>query len=395
MKIKITRQRLIKWADIILNDCFKGIVPEDVVMIKGEPIAWPLIDALQEKVLKAGATADVSLIPPDNEYGRVYGAAVAKYANARSLKLPAWQIMRYRGITKYIEILGMETPETMRNINESTMQRIIQLHGKIRNIQRKVPSVFTMFPTPAYAQTEGMSFKVYKDTVCSASTQPRYVLKKMAELLAAKLRSTKAINILTREPGIKRDYNLVLNIHKKNILQDFDVNIPSGEVYTSPDAGSVSGEVFCDLPFRFQGTKILQGVYLKFKDGRVVESHAKRGSNLLDQVLTTDAGAKRIGEVAFGYNPMLKRTLLHPLFSEKLSGTMHLALGNGFSKAYVTSPDSRSGQKQYKKMLQTGVANISAQHVDLVISFRKGGAGKAVFFDNEQLKIMNGNWNPG
>lgn len=397
MKSPIAKSVLNKWADIILNNSLHGTKPNDVIMVKGEAISWPLIAVLQEKILKAGAMADVFIVPPDNENGRVYGAAVAKYAKPESLVLPEWQKMRYRGMTKYIEILGMETPEAMRDLNPVAMRKIMRLYGELKDIRFKVPFVITMFPTPAHAKTEGMTFRMYKNTVCRASVQSPDVLKALSKNLAAKLRPVKLITMITREPGKPRDYRLELNISKSIVLQDIGgkyTNIPCGEVYTSPDANSVEGEVFCDLPYRFQGPQIMQGIYLKFRRGTVVDYRAKHGRKLLAQILTSDPGAKRIGEVAFGFNQALKKVLLRPLFSEKLAGTMHIALGKGFSIAHVHAPETASGQKRYMKLLKAGIANNSAQHVDLVVSFRKGGAGRAVFLDDKELRLSSGNWDP-
>jgi len=120
------------------------------------------------------------------------------------------EIRRYRNLTKYIEILGMETPEVLQGVNDVAMRKIIQLHGKIQSIRRKIPTVFTMFPTPAFAASEGMPFEVYCDMVSSASVQPRKALKKLARHLVRKLKSTKGIQITTREPGIPRDYLLLM-----------------------------------------------------------------------------------------------------------------------------------------------------------------------------------------
>ena len=55
MKAKIKKPDLDKWADFILDHSLGGIKSEDIVMIKGEPITWPLISVLQDKIFKAGA----------------------------------------------------------------------------------------------------------------------------------------------------------------------------------------------------------------------------------------------------------------------------------------------------------------------------------------------------
>jgi len=67
--VEISKQDLNVWADYILNHSLGGIVPQDVVMIKGERIVWPLMSILQDKIFAAGAIADINLVAPDNNRG--------------------------------------------------------------------------------------------------------------------------------------------------------------------------------------------------------------------------------------------------------------------------------------------------------------------------------------
>jgi aminopeptidase len=384
-----------KWADILLNHALKGIVAADVVMIKGESAAWPLISALQEKIYKAGALADVFLVPPDNERGRAWGATAARLGKPpRFKRLPQWQKHRYAEFTKYIEILGMEAPALVRNADGPLMNRIMRLDDELVRIRREKPWVITMFPTEAFARIEGMPFPAYRKLLLKGSTMAPGVLLKKAERLAKLLRKTKTIRVITRDPKAARPYELRVSLAKSIILKDggtISANIPLGEVFTSPDSSSVEGEIFLDMPISTRGD-VIRGVYLKFIAGKAVSFRAEKGARGLARIIGTDSGSKRLGEVAFGINPGLTTPLMHPLFCEKLAGTMHFALGNCLPEGLVGAPASRKDSARFRALVKSGVANVSVQHVDLVVSFRKGGAGKAVFLDDRQLRLRNGNW---
>lgn len=384
-----------KFADLLLNHSLGGITKRDVVMIKGEAIAWPLIAALQVKILKAGGLPDIFLIPPDNERGRVWSATVAKHAAPERLYMPESHLLRYKEFTKYIEILGMENPELVAKVMTPAMDKIMQLNATAAAIRGSKPWVITAMPTSAMARIEGMNYAKYEKLVYKSVTQDIKPLTKKADKMAALLQKTRVLKIITKEPGSAKLYKLKMDLSKSVILKDTKgppaSSLPCGEIYTSPDSNSVEGEIFLDLPFSTQGD-VLQGVYMRFKRGKVVNYNAKAGQRFLKSILDTDDGAKRIGEVAFGFNPQLTKPMLDPLFCEKLAGTMHLALGTGFPAAHVTNLSNKAGQMKYKTLVKTGVANVSAQHVDLVVSFRHGGAGQAVYLDNTRLNVRNGNW---
>jgi aminopeptidase len=99
-----------------------------------------------------------------------------------------------------------------------------------------------------------------------------------------------------------------------------------------------------------------------------------------------------LGEVALGVNAGITQVLRHPLFVEKVGGTLHIAIGESYPECYVEDPSSASGKEQCEQLAQLGVLNKSAQHVDIVTDFREGGVGKAVYLDDTRLEIKKNNW---
>ena len=92
---------------------------------------------------------------------------------------------------------------------------------------------------------------------------------------------------------------------------------------------------------------------LVFHAGKVIEASARQGQQYLEQMLEMDAGARYLGEFAFGNNPGVVRATKNTLFDEKMGGTVHLALGNSYP--------------------ETGGLNKSALHWDMVCDLRQQG----------------------
>ena len=70
---------------------------------------------------------------------------------------------------------------------------------------------------------------------------------------------------------------------------DGELNIPDGEIFTSPNANTTEGEIFVDLPVNYGGNDI-SGIYLRFEDGRIVEYSAEVGFEHLEAIIETDDG---------------------------------------------------------------------------------------------------------
>ena len=146
-----------------------------------------------------------------------------------------------------------------------------------------------------------------------------------------------------------------------------------------------------DLPVSFIG-KTIQGIYLKFEGGKIVDYNAEQGAEALKKIIETDEGSHRLGEVALGMNNGIEEVLKHPLFVEKVGGTLHIAIGASYPECYVADPGSEQGKKESDEYFNQGKLNRSAQHVDIVTDFRPGGSGRAVYLDNVKLEIENNIW---
>jgi aminopeptidase len=129
-------------------------------------------------------------------------------------------------------------------------------------------------------------------------------------------------------------------------------NLPSGDVFTAPKATKVV--VTFEVPRTISGQRV-RDVRLTFEDGRVVDWEAAQGLEAIEDVLETDDGAERLGELGIGIKFGIDRVTDNILFDEKMGGTVHLALGRAYEANFA---EGQSG-------------NHSAVHTDLVTDLRE------------------------
>jgi aminopeptidase len=143
-------------------------------------------------------------------------------------------------------------------------------------------------------------------------------------------------------------------------------NIPTEEVFTTPHARRVSGHVVSTKPLSYQGT-LIDRISVRFEEGRIVEAKATRGEEVLNKVLDTDEGARRLGEVALvpHSSPISKSGLLffNTLFDE--NAACHVALGQCYSKCFV------GGDKLTSEQIAAQGGNKSFIHIDWMIGSDK------------------------
>ncbi|MBU0560763.1 MAG: aminopeptidase [Bacteroidetes bacterium] len=393
MTAKISKADLEKWADYILDYSLGGIEKDDVIMVKGEHICWALMSVMQDKIIKAEAIADLNIVAPDNDRGKIWGATMARFGSVEQIKnVPNWQKTRYENMNKYIEILGAENPEYFKGVSEELAQEIMRADEPIKNTRLSKRWALTLFPTQGFADMEGMTLEEYTKVIVDASTVDPRLLDEVEEDIYQLLTKSKEIKIETKCPVTGNLLTLKMNIDGRNIIKCTGKrNFPDGEVFTSPDANTVHGEIFVDLPV-FQGGTSIQGIYLKFEKGIIVSYSAQEGGEALKKIIETDKGSHRIGEVALGMNNGISKALKHPLFVEKVGGTLHIAIGASYPECYVANPSSEDDKKIADKFFEKGILNRSAQHVDVVADFREGGAGVAVYLDDIKLEIENNIW---
>jgi hypothetical protein len=142
--MNISEANLKTWADYLLNYSLGGVRSEDIIMIKGEHIAWPLMSVLQDMIFAAGGIADVNIVAPDNDRGKVWGASIARHGTEEQImRVPAWHEQRYKSMTKYIEILGSEDPALSAGQPEQTAMAVMRADEAYKRLRLEKPWVLT------------------------------------------------------------------------------------------------------------------------------------------------------------------------------------------------------------------------------------------------------------
>jgi len=143
-------------------------------------------------------------------------------------------------------------------------------------------------------------------------------------------------------------------------------NMPTEEVFTTPHKDRADGIVTASKPLSHQGTMI-EGIQVRFERGRIVEARATRGQEVLQKLIDTDDGARRLGEVALvpHSSPIARSglTFFHTLFDENAAS--HIALGQAYTSCL------RDGDKLTPEQLAAKGANDSLIHVDWMIGSNK------------------------
>lgn len=192
--------------------------------------------------------------------------------------------------------------------------------------------------------------------------------------------------------------DLVVGLPKGHIWEDatsyvngdqqaFIANIPTEEVFTAPDRNNVNGYVTNKLPLSFNGN-IIDGFTLTFKDGEIIDFKADKGEDVLRDLLDTDEGAKRLGEVALvpDDSPISNRNTIfyNTLFDENAS--CHLAIGSAYGFNIEGGTEMTTKEK-----IASGL-NDSNVHEDFMI----GSADLTIYGiledDTKELVFENGNW---
>lgn len=211
-------------------------------------------------------------------------------------------------------------------------------------------------------------FKVcrcYEDDVIEAWNQHRHSFERRVGILnEKKIQSIHYQNSLGTNltVGMNQDYLFAGGgSYTTDGIYSFP-NIPTEEIFTSPNKECVNGIVYNALPLNYNG-HIIDDFSITFKDGRIIDYDAKIGYDVLKSIIETDEGSHYLGEIAFvPYDSPIRKTgilFYNTLFDENAS--CHLAIGKGFSECI------KDGLSMNKEQLFSKGVNDSLTHVDFMI----------------------------
>jgi aminopeptidase len=163
--------------------------------------------------------------------------------------------------------------------------------------------------------------------------------------------------------------------------------MPTEEVFTTPHKDRVEGHVTSTKPLSHQGTMI-EEISVRFEAGRIVEAGAARGNEVLQQMIATDEGARRLGEVSLvpHSSPIASSGLLfmNTLFDE--NAACHIALGQAYSMCF------KDGEHLSEQQLAARGANSSLIHVDWMIGSNRIDVDGITASDVREPVMRSGEW---
>jgi aminopeptidase len=222
--------------------------------------------------------------------------------------------------------------------------------------------VYTQHPTAARAQQAGMGSLDYQDFVYGSMR-----LDEEDPVAAWSQQREVQSGYIARFDGGKQvrltgsNVDLTLSIDGRTFISACGKsNFPDGEIFTSPVEDSVDGWVRFSYPV-IEQDQVIEDLRLWFEGGRVTRFEAGSGGEYLETILAVDDGAPVVGELGIGTNPGIDRFTENMLFDEKMSGTIHLALGGGFPRAGGTN-ESKIHMDMLVDMTD-GVIEVDGQRV--------------------------------
>jgi aminopeptidase len=330
-----------KHAALLCDYCLE-VKPGEQVVVRSTTLASPLLQSLHVALLEREAWPLLRASLPRQEE--------AFWANARDAHLDGFaplELAEAEGTDASITIHAPENTRALSGVDPALLSRAARARAPVREAALARRWCVSVWPTAALAQDAGMSVADFAAFVSRALFLDRPdAAAAWRELSASQSRLIETLSAAS-ELRIEGDgTDLVVGVAGRVwVNSDGRRNMPSGEVFTGPVETSASGVVRFAIPSSPRGVRV-SGVSLEFRDGVVVSARADEGDEVLQAMLATDDGARRLGEIGIGTNRGIDRAVGLTLLDEKIGGTVHLALGRSYP--------------------ETGGTNESAIHWDLI-----------------------------
>ncbi|MHA1935968.1 MAG: aminopeptidase, partial [Candidatus Thorarchaeota archaeon] len=313
----------------------------DMVVVNASPASHELVVALMKKIAEAGGRPIIQMASEE---------ATRAYMEGASEDTLGTEPKHIRALIEntdvYIAIRSPVNTRALASVDRKKMMINSKTFQEIQGIRLSKRWTLTVHPCPTLAQEANMSLDEYRDFVYGATLVDWEEESKNLFLMKEHLERHLDVSFTGPETDLYASTK-----GRIWIASDGKHNMPSGEVFTAPVDNSVEGSIYFDIPFLQQG-KVIEGVRLTFEKGEVVDFSAEKEEATLKQLIETDEGSRRLGEMAIGTNRGIKNYTLNMLFDEKIGDTIHCALGRAYKDCNGT--------------------NMSAVHIDMIKSMIEG-----------------------
>ncbi len=394
-----------RYADVLVNFALnsgKGIKKGDVVRVTVYEAAKPLYREIRLAILKAGGHC-MGDFRPDS--GGNFPFDRDFYEHAKPHQLDFFPRKFAKGVVEQIDhsifILSEVDKHELQGIAPEKMMRQGLAWKPYMDWRRdkenagKFTWTLALYGTEAEAKEARMSLKSYWQQIINACFLDKKNPIAEWKKLYTKLEKTRAkLNALPIERLHVKGPDADLWIHvgkKRKWMGGSGRNIPSFELFTSPDWRGTEGWIRFNQPLYRYGV-LIEGVQLWFKNGRVVQSSARKNEKVLKQMIATK-NADKVGEYSLTDRRFSRITkfMAETLFDENIGGpygNTHLALGQAYHDCFIGDP----GEMSPEDWENLGYNNSSV-HTDIistvprtVTAHLKNGKTK-VIYKNGQFQI--------
>ncbi|HHA0508202.1 aminopeptidase [Staphylococcus aureus] len=407
------KEKLQQYAELLVK-VGMNVQPKQPVFIRSSVETLELTHLIVEEAYHCGAS-DVRVVYSDPTLKRLKfeNESVEHFANHEIKSYDVEARMDYvkRGAANLALI--SEDPDLMDGIDSQKLQAFQQQNarafkGYMESVQKnQFPWVVAAFPSKAWAKRVYPELSVEEtyikfidevfDIVRIDGNDPVENWRQHIANLSVYAQKLQQKNYHALH-YVSEGTDLTVGLAKNHIWEDatsyvngeeqaFIANIPTEEVFTAPDRNRVDGYVTNKLPLSYNGT-IIDQFKLMFKDGEIIDFSAEKGEAVLKDLINTDEGSRRLGEVALvpDDSPISNRNTIfyNTLFDE--NAACHLAIGSAYAFNIQGGTEMTVEEK-----IASGL-NDSNVHVDFMI----GSSDLTIYgiFEDgsKELVFENGNW---
>ncbi|OGL24357.1 thermophilic metalloprotease (M29) superfamily [Candidatus Saccharibacteria bacterium RIFCSPHIGHO2_01_FULL_48_12] len=403
MSYKPSDEVLGKYANVLVNFALgggKGIKPGEVVYLQAPLSALPFYRALRKQILDSGGLMIGSLGDDMN------GAAKYFYQNANEQQLTAFHKNYYKGLVADVDHrIAVIADHDVHELDKVDPKKIIMVQKSSKPLIKwfnkkendgRYTWTLALYGTPSMAKEAALPLEQYWQQIIKACyLDYANPIEQWRRLMAeAEKTARKLSNLSIKTLHIKGqdvDLNITLGEKRKWVTID-GRNIPSFEIFTSPDWRGTEGWIRFNQPLYYYGPKV-EGIMLHFKNGRIVKSSATKNQKLLHEMLATDRGASQVGEFSLTDKRFSRITKLmaETLYDENIGGPFgntHLAVGQSYHDTHMGNTANRP-TSFFKKLGY----NESVIHVDMIstadrtVTAMLPSGKKKIIYQNGQFTI--------
>ncbi len=379
-----------------------GIARGDVVRVVAPECAKPLYVELNRAVWRAGGHVLSGYQPDDDARANL---ARDFYEIAEDFQLDYFPQRYMRGLVDEMDhqigVLGTTDPRALESVDPARIMRrgaALELfqdwRGEKEN-EGRFSWTLGLYGTEAMAAEASMSLEDYWGQIIDAcfldSEDPIARWREVLQHIEDTRERLDALQI-ERVHVQGRDVDLWVTVgERRHWLGGRGRNVPSFEIFTSPDWRGTEGWIYCDQPLYRYGN-LVRGIRLRFSQGRVVEASAEENERVLTEMIATE-GADRIGEFSLTDRRLsrITRFMAQTLYDENRGGeygNTHIALG----RAYHDALDGDPAELSSEEWQQLGF-NTSSVHTDVVstsdrtVTAHLRGGGERVIYSAGEFQL--------